>query len=137
MNLEGFIQTIVIAGMILIAGSFSLWYSLYLSLKRKVSFKYPLYITLASYVVIGSVRALFKFFAPDFKGLSVILIAVAVGLLFETYLIRQVYSLSLVLSVITAVLSFIVSIIIVVPLVVSAGFVLSYITAPTGSNLPH
>jgi predicted branched-subunit amino acid permease len=137
MSLEGVIQTIIMAGTILVAGSFSLWYSLYLSLKRKVSFKYPFYITLISYIVIGLTRGLFKIALPDFKGLTVILISVLVGLLFETYLVRQVYNLSTTLAFITTFIAFIVSIIIVVPLIVSAGFVLSYITAPASSGVSH
>jgi hypothetical protein len=137
MNLEEVIQTGVMAGMILIAGSFSLWYSLYLSLKRRAAFKYAFYITLITYVIIGLTRIVFKLINPDFKGLSVIFISVAVGLVIETFLIRQVYNISTILSFITAILSFIVSIIIVVPLVVSAGFVLSYVTAPASSSGSH
>ncbi len=137
MNLEGIIQTIVMAGTILVAGSFSLWYSLYLSLKRRVSFKYPFYITLVSYIVIGLTRGIFKVATPDFKGLAVIFISILVGLIVEAYLIRQVYNLSTTLALITTFIAFLVSIIIVVPLIVSAGFVLSYITAPNSSGVSH
>jgi hypothetical protein len=137
MNYEDLIKALVMAGTILVAGSFSLWYSLYLSLKRRVSFKYPFYITLVSYVFIGLARLVLKYVSPDFKGLPVIFLVVGLGLALETYLVKQIYNISLLLALITTIIAFIVSIIIVVPLIVSAGFVLSYITAPVGFNSAH
>jgi len=129
--IQDIIRTIIMAITVLIAVSFSLWYSSKLSLFKVISFKYCFYASLVALVSIGTFRTVLKFAYPDFKGLTPLLISVFFGLIVETVVVKLLFKESFVKSVITVFFSFIVSIIIIIPIIVSAGFLMAYLVPPT------
>ena len=128
------IEVFVLSAIVLIAGSFSFWYSSKLSLFKRPSFKYSFVVALFAYVGIGATRALLNFINPDFKGLSALGLAVFVGLIIQSVMAKLVFQESWVKTIITVIFSALVTVIIVIPLIVSAGFLTAYINPPQPDN---
>lgn len=129
--IQDIIKTVVLAITVLIAVSFSLWYSTKLSLFKIISFKYCFYSALVGLVSLGIFRTVLKFINPDLKGLTPLIISVFFALIMETITVKYLFKENTLKSVITVFLSFIVSIIIIIPILVSAGFLMAYLIPPT------
>ncbi|WP_457622343.1 hypothetical protein [Persephonella sp.] len=127
-------EVFVLSAIVLIAGSFSFWYSSKLSLFKRPSFKYSFLVTLLAYVGIGATRALLKFAFPDFKGISAFGISVMVGLIIQVFIAKLTFNEGWIRTVITVFFAALVTIIIVIPLVVSAGFLTAYLNPPQPNN---
>ncbi len=129
--IQDIIRTIIMATTVLIAVSFSLWYSSKLSLFKIISFKYCFYASLVALVSMGAFRTVLKSIYPNMKGLTPILFSILFGLIVETVVVKLLFKESFVKSLITVFFSFIVSIIIIIPIIVSAGFLMAYLVPPT------
>ncbi|ACO03171.1 MAG TPA: hypothetical protein DEP48_09745 [Persephonella sp.] len=128
------VEVFVLSAIVLVAGSFSFWYSSKLSLFKRPSFKYSFLVTLFAYVGIGATRALLKFAAPDFKGIAAFGLSVLVGLIIQVFIAKLTFNESWIRTIITVFFAALVTVIIVIPLVVSAGFLTAYMNPPQPNN---
>ncbi len=127
---QEWVKVLIMAVFVLIASSFSLWYGSKLSQFKIISFKYCFYASLIALVSIGGAKALLKYVYPDLKGGTAVIILILIGLVVETFAVNILFRESLIKSAITVFFSFIVSIIIIIPIIVSAGFLMSYSISP-------
>ncbi len=126
MAIENIIQNLIIAITILIATSFSLWYSSKLALFKKPSFKYSFFSSLIAFLTMGFFRISTYYLIPDFKGGTILILTLLVGFISIFFSIRLFFGESIIKTLITAFLTFLVSIIIIIPILVSAGFLMTY-----------
>ena len=123
---QNLLQSLIISTMILVATSFSLWYSSKLALFKNPSFKYSFFSSLVAFLTMGFFRIGIYYLSPDFKGGKVLISTLLVGFIILFFSIKLFFRESNIKTLITTFLTFLVSIIIVIPLLVSAGFLMTY-----------
>ncbi|WP_457625384.1 hypothetical protein [Persephonella sp.] len=124
------LETLLMAVVILLIGSFSLWYAGRLALIRDITLKKAFLITLIGYVGIGAARTVLiytGYYRPGMLWLPIL-----IGLFIEMILVNQIFRVNIWKTVIAVVAGFIITVVLLLPVFVMAGGLWAYLNLPKG-----
>ncbi|SNZ06312.1 hypothetical protein SAMN06265182_0634 [Persephonella hydrogeniphila] len=124
------IETLLMSVVILLIGSFSLWYAGRLALIRSMTLKKAFLITLIGYVGIGAARTILVYLGYYRPGM--LWLPILIGLLIETVLVYQIFRENIWKTIIAVIAGFIITVVLLLPVFVMAGGLWAYLNLPKG-----